>query len=400
MKISKFYPREIKYVFLFFVCITFLISCQNQGNKKQDLETTKISKTSFSFPKFNSLEKKYIQEKRKEIAHFYTKNIDVDHFSGSFLVAKNGKVLFEKYTGYSNFKNKTKINSSSAIHLASISKVMTATVILRLIDAKKTTLETKIKEYFPEFPYSNITIETLLNHRSGLPNYLHFSDIDSIWDKSKMIHNEDILNLIISKKVGLDFEPNTKFSYNNTNYAILALVIEKITQLSFPKAMKTYLFEPLQMNNTFVFEIDKHEDTVGKNYKSTWEEIPCNYQDAVYGDKNIYSTPRDILKLDLATYSDDFLSKDIKSKAYKGYSYEKKGVNNYGLGIRLREWDDGKTMFYHNGWWHGNKTSYITLKKDTVTMIALSNKYTSKVYQIKRLSSLFGDYPFTIEDEE
>ncbi len=57
-------------------------------------------------------------------------------------------------------------------------------------------------------------------------------------------------------------------------------------------------------------------------------------------------------------------------------------------------------MFYHNGWWHGNKTSYVTLKKDTVTLIALSNKYTSKVYQIKRLSSLFGNYPFTIDDDE
>lgn len=365
------------------------------------IKETKVKiKKGILLPKFNVLDENYKKKKRKEINTFYTENIATDDFSGSFLVAKNGQVLLEKYTGYSNYGKKNKITPSTPIHLASISKVMTGVVILKLIDTKKITLDTSLKTLFPEFPYPKVTIQTLLNHRSGLPNYLYFTDNDTIWDKSKTLTNKDILKLITTKKVELDFVPNSKFSYNNTNYTLLALVIEKITQLSFAEAMKKLLFEPLDMKSTFVFEIEKQKDTVSKNYKSTWEEIPFNFQDGIYGDKNIYSTARDILKLDLATYSDDFLSKEIKEKAYKGYSYEKKGVNNYGLGIRLREWDDGTIMFYHNGWWHGNKTSYVTLKKDTVTLIALSNKYTSKVYQIKRLSSLFGNYPFTIDDDE
>ena len=358
------------------------------------------TKKTITLPTFHPLEKIYKEKKQKEIKRFYEAYINKEDFSGSFLVAKNGQILYENYTGYSNYDKKNKITASSPIHLASISKVMTATLILRLIDAKKVTLDTSLKSFFPSFPYSEITIQSLLTHRSGLPNYLYFTDNDTLWNKTKTLTNKDILQLISNKKVDLDFVPNTKFSYNNTNYALLALVIEKITALPYPKAMHDLLFEPLEMKSTFVFEIDKQKDTVGKNYKSTWEEIPFNYQDGVYGDKNIYSTPRDILKLDLATYSDHFLSKTIKEKAYKGYSYEKKGINNYGLGIRLREWDDGTVLFYHNGWWHGNKTSYITLKKDTVTLIALSNKYTSKVYQTKRLSSLFGNYPFTVEDEE
>ncbi|WP_130734626.1 serine hydrolase [Flavobacterium sp. J27] len=389
----------MNYRFLFFIVIVFFSSCKEK-NKLIIAKKDDIHKDTLSLLHFKPLDQTYAEQKTKEIAHFYSSKINLDDFSGSFLVAKNGQILFEKYIGYSNYEQKTKITASSAIHLASISKVMTATLLLRLIDAKKVSLETKVSHFYPEFPYDEITLQSLLTHRSGLPNYLYFTDNDTIWDKTKTIKNEDILKIINTKKVGLDFEPNSKFSYNNTNYALLALIIEKVTKLSFPKAMKTLLFEPLGMKDTFVFEIEKQQDTVGKNYKSTWEAIPFNYQDGVYGDKNIYSTPRDILKLDLATYSDDFLSKDIKLKAYKGYSYEKKGVNNYGLGIRLREWDDGTIMFYHNGWWHGNKTSYITLKKDTVTMIALSNKYTSKVYQTKRLSSLFGNYPFTIEDEE
>ena len=381
---------------LFLLCFW---SCK-KDNVKPVVKKKEPQKKTIPLPSFNSLETAYKKKKSKEIEAFYNEYINKEDFSGSFLVAKNGEILYENYSGFSNYENKNKITATSPIHLASISKVMTATVVLRLIDQKKVTLKTPFKKLFPEFPYPEITIQTLLTHRSGLPNYLYFSDNDTLWDKTKILTNKNILQLISNKKVDLDFVPNSKFSYNNTNYALLALVIEKITETPYPKALHDLLFEPLEMKNTFVFEIEKQKDTVGKNYKSTWEEIPFNFQDGVYGDKNIYATPRDILKLDLATYSDSFLSKEIKEKIYKGYSYEKKGINNYGLGIRLREWDDGTVMFYHNGWWHGNKTSYVSLKKDTVTLVALSNKYTSKVYQIKRLSSLFGDYPFTVEDEE
>lgn len=115
--------------------------------------------------------------------------------------------------------------------------------------------------------------------------------------------------------------------------------------------------------------------------------------------KNIYSTPQDLLKFDKATYSDAFFSKTLKNLVYKGYSYEKFGIKNYGLGIRLREWEDGQKIFYHNGWWHGNTTSYINDRNDTVTLIALSNRYTRRVYQTIRLTALFGNYPFTVQDE-
>jgi hypothetical protein len=106
------------------------------------------------------------------------------------------------------------------------------------------------------------------------------------------------------------------------------------------------------------------------------------------------------VKFDLATYSTEFLRKDLWEEALKGYSYEKRGVKNYGLGIRLREWETGQTLHYHNGWWHGNTSSYTTLKNDTIVIIALSNKYTRKTYQAMKLSALFGDYPFELDEKE
>ena len=385
--------------------VLFLQSCKQKNTEKKVITdkintTIKKDSTLFVLPTFNTLKQSYVTKKHNEIADFYAQNLNIDNFNGGFLVAKNGKILFEDYKGYANYTTKEKITSSTPLHLASVSKVMTATVILKLVDQNKITLDTSLKSLFPEFPHSKITIETLLNHRSGLPNYAYFCENDAIWNSAKTLKNTDILQLLSTKDIALEFTPNSKFSYCNTNYALLALVIEKITQKSYPEAMKELLFTPLQMKNTFVFKIDKQKKSVSKSYKSTWEEIPFDYLDGIYGDKNIYSTPQDILKLDLATYSDLFLSKKIKELAYKGYSYERKGVKNYGLGIRLSEWEDGTTLHYHNGWWHGNTSAYVTLKKDTVTMIALSNKYTRKVYQIKRLSALFGDYPFELYEEE
>ncbi len=377
--------------------ILILTSCKKE-HKKEKLNEGNKETISFpvAFPELKDIE---IKQFKEEIHSFYTSKINLDDFSGSILVAKNGQILFENYVGYSNYKEKSTITENTPLHLASISKVLTASVILRMVDENKISLEDSFQKYFPKFPFEKITIRTLLNHRSGLPNYAYFTDNDSIWDKSKTLKNSDVLDLLCTKEIPLDFTPNTKFSYCNTNYALLAILIEEVSKMSFPIAMQKLLFEPLQMNNTFVFELEKQKDSISKSYKSTWEKIPYDHLDAVYGDKNIYSTPQDLLKFDIATYSEKFYSNKLRTEIFKGYSYERPGVKNYGLGIRLNEWDDTPTLFYHNGWWHGNTTSYTTLKNEKVCIIALSNKYTRKVYQAKKLSSLFGNYPFEIEED-
>lgn len=385
---------------LFYLLIfCLLIACQKENKTTPKTLPIKDSLV-IKLPIFNKLTAEYINEKRKETKKFYNSAINIDDFSGSFLVAKNGQIVFEDYQGYANFDTKEKISATTPLHVASVSKVLTATLILKLIDENKLSLATSLHSLFPKFPHKEISIELLLNHRSGLPNYAYFCENDSVWNKNKTLKNDDILEILSTKVTQLEFTPNSKFSYCNTNYALLALVIEKITKLPYPKAMKSLLFDPLNMKNTFVFELEKQKDLVSKSYKSTWNEIPFDYLDAIYGDKNIYATAKDLLLFDLATYSDTFISKKMKDLAYKGYSYERRGIKNYGLGIRINEWEDGTSLLYHNGWWHGNTSAYVTLKKDTVTLISLANKYTRKPYQIKKLSSLFGNYPFEINEIE
>ena len=138
---------------------------------------------------------------------------------------------------------------------------------------------------------------------------------------------------------------------------------------------------------------------IAPSYKGNNLEIGIDYLDGIYGDKNIYSTPRDLLKFDKARYAPYFLNPDLIKKIYTGYSNECKGIRNYGLGVRMTCFEKGEPFYYHNGWWHGNTSSFINLRKEKVTIIVLSNKFTKKTYQTKRLAVLFGDYPFKLDDD-
>ena len=391
---------------ILYISLLFLIlnSCAKE-KKKIELADSELPKN--TLPKMKPLgkvEKKltaeYINIKKNEIDSFYNKNWPNHSANGSFLVAQNGQIIYEKYEGYSNIRAKTLITKSTPIHIASVGKVITATAVLKLVNAKRITLDQKVNTILKEFPYPDITIETLLNHRSGMRNYAYFTDRDkTVWDRKKVLTNQDVLTIMATKDIGLEFKPNTRFSYCNTNYAMLALVVEKITKLSFEKAMKQIIFEPLGMNNTYVFVYERDKDTAVTSYKANKVEIGIDYLDAVYGDKNIYSTPRDLLKFDRARNNNSFLTKELKALVYKPYSNERKGTKNYGLGIRMVNWETGQNFYFHNGWWHGNTSSYITLPKEGVTIIALSNKFTRKTYDVRKLARLFGDYPFRVKDE-
>jgi CubicO group peptidase (beta-lactamase class C family) len=342
----------------------------------------------------------YIHTKKNAVDRFFYKTWSKTNDNVSFLVAKNGQIIYENYLGYANKNKKENITKDTPLHIASVSKVLTATAILLLVDTKKLELDQKVNTILETFPYPDVTVQTLLNHRSGMKNYSYFTYDKKVWDTKKTLTNQDILDLMVEKEIPLESKSDTRFSYCNTNYAILALIIEKITELKYPEAMRQMLFKPLNMTHTFVYDIEKDKGTVAPSYKGNNVEIGSDYLDGIYGDKNIYSTPRDLLKFDKARYAPFFLNPDLLKKVYSGYSYESKGTRNYGLGIRMIEWEKGEPFYFHNGWWHGNTSSFMNLRKEKVTIITLSNKYTKKTYLSKKLATLFGDYPFKLDDSD
>ncbi|MGL2993343.1 serine hydrolase domain-containing protein [Flavobacterium sp. TSSA_36] len=343
----------------------------------------------------------YVATQKQKIENFYKKNWPNNSMNGSFLVAQNGQIIYEKYNGYGNFRDKDSITSDTPLHIASVSKVLTATVVLKLVNAKRLDLDQKVSTLLDHFPYPDITVRTLLNHRSGLRNYSYFTDRKAnIWDRKKTLTNQDVLDLMATKAIGLEFRTDSRFAYCNTNYAMLALIIEKVTKLSYIEAMDKMLFQPLGMTHSFVFDINKDKKKIVPSYKANKVEIGIDYLDGVYGDKNIYATPRDLLKFDLARNAPNFLEPELWKEVFTPYSNERKGTKNYGLGIRMINWETGQNFYFHNGWWHGNTSSYVTLPKEKVTIIALSNKMTKNTYAVRKLAKLFGDYPFKLEDEE
>jgi CubicO group peptidase (beta-lactamase class C family) len=400
---------------LFIITIlTVFSSCMDKISKKRTerakvkelpkvIEKSKMGSIYIMQPNSDSLPDLDQSEKNRlqyHIQDFYNKRFVPNKFSGSLLVAKNGHIVYEKYAGLSNYEQKQQITPETPLHIASLSKVLTATAILLLIDSKEIELDQKVNTILLDFPYDDITVRTLLNHRTGMRNYSYFTDKKVIWDQRNTLHNSDLTSVIIKNNIKQENKADRRFSYCNTNYAYLALIIENITKMNYREAMQKMIFEPLNMKNTFVYDLERDKKTSSQSYKGNWQRYAINYLDDIYGDKNIYSTPRDLLKFDLATYNANFLNPELLAEVYKGYSYESKGTRNYGLGIRLYEWENGKKMFYHNGWWHGNTSAYLKLKDERTTIICLSNKYTHATYKLKFLSSLFGNYPFKAENEE
>lgn len=391
-----------KQLFLFIISLVmlFLIGC----TEKKPVKSKKKSELPYAInpreDELPTLSVEYIQDKKNKIEHFVANNWSSDFENISFLVAQNGQIIYEKYEGFADKENNILNAPETPLHIASVSKVVTACAILKLIDTKKIGLNDKLTTYFDGFPYENVTIKTLLNHRSGIKKYGYFADDKANWDRKNTLTNNDVLQLITSKNIPLEYKTDTHFSYCNTNYVLLALIIEKVTGMKYRNAIQKMIFEPLEMKNSFVFDEETPKEKATPSYKFNYIKYPFDFLDAIYGDKNIYTTPRDLLKFNLAVTSPNFINQNLLNQVYKGYSYESKGEKNYGLGIRLREWESGQKFFYHNGWWHGNTSSYNTLLKENVVIIALSNKFTRKTYQVKNLAVLFGNYPFKLNESE
>lgn len=329
---------------------------------------------------------------------FYEMYLQNTQFNGGMIVAKNGLIVFEKYDGLHSFESKKTNDQNSPFHLASISKTFTGMAICKLWEEGKLQLDDEVKKYLTNFNFPGITIRNLASHRSGLPNYVYVLP-ETYRGKKIPISNTDILEFLNKNKATLTIgTPNKNFVYCNTNYALLALVIEKVTNLSYPEYLKKTFFEPLGMNNTFVCTSKMDQDE-NPSYNVNGFREAFTYLDLVYGDKNIYSTPRDLLKWDIALSNGSLFKPETLAAAYSGYSFEKKGVKNYGIGWRLYLYPNNRKIIYHNGWWHGNNTVFARLVNDSATIIILGNKFNKNIYESQKMYSIFGLYDTATEEE-
>ena len=385
------------YSILFFIPAFLLFSCTSGNKSKQNIKPDSIAL--IKLPQPVAISKTASARIYTACAQWYDSALRSKGFNGGMLVASKGNIVFEKYNGTAHLPGNDPITANTSLHIASISKTFTAMAVLKLWQDGKLSLDDEYSKYFPEFNYPGVTLRCLLSHRSGLPNYTYFME-DLGWDKTINLRNQDVLQYLITRKNELVniAPPCQHFTYCNTNFVLLALLIEKVSGKKYADFLKQNFFIPLQMNNTFVFST---ADSIRAIPSYDWKGriIPFGFLDAVYGDKNIYTTVRDLLTWDRALSSGLIFTPQTLEAAYAPYSNEKPGIRNYGLGWRMNIYPDGKKIIYHNGWWHGSNSSLIRLLEDSATIILIGNKFTRAIYHAKILCNLFGDY-YNAEDEE
>lgn len=389
---------------IFLLCLSFvMVSCTKEADQNEQLATSLPNYGSVNLKKIFKQKDGKIENRDSIVAvldNYYSRVWVKGDLWGGFLVAKGDEILYEAYRGFGQDKEQMPITEDVALHVASVSKSITAMAAMKLVEGGKIKLDDPLTKYFPGFPYPKVTVLTLLNQRSGLPKYEYF--VEKIEPQpaelsKKFLSNQDILNLLVKYKPDLARETDTGFMYCNTNYALLALIIEKVTATPFPEAMQQIIFRPLEMKNTYIFQ-EKDADRSAKSFYQRGPRVyPYDKLDAIYGDKNVFTTPRDLLNFSKAMYAKDFLRDDLHKMIFEPYSNEKPGINNYGLGFRMKIYDNGAKLTYHNGWWHGTNSVFAHLLKSNVTIIAIGNKFSHRVYTSLALSGLFENFPPEIE---
>lgn len=318
------------------------------------------------------------------IDSFYQKRRKNDGFNGCVMIARDGMPIYSAAFGYENFTGRDTMTTQSPIQLASVAKTFTSSAILLLAEEGLLSLDDTIQKFFPDFPYSDITVGLLLSHRSGLPDYIY-------WDKYfvgtdvQYLTNDKVVELLCTKKPAVRTRPDRVFLYCNTNYALLASIVEKATGISYKQFMHDVFFSPLGMTSTFVYTPEDSLRYRTLSYEAHGREWKDGLYDGVYGDKGLYSSAEDMLKWDNALRSGLILSKEMLAEAYKPrsldrYSFAKERDKNYGYGWRMSKQADNTYRIYHNGFWHGSNNVFCRDLENGFTVIVLGNKSNNNNY--------------------
>lgn len=334
-------------------------------------------------------------------------------FNGNVLIAEKGEIVFQKSYGFADFDSKRMLNDSSVFELASVSKQFTALSILRLMEKGKLKLTDSLRQYFPELPYSNITIRHMLTHTSGLPDYERA--MNEKWDRSKIAFNNDMIAFLAMEKLSVNFLPGTKWEYSNTAFAILASIVEKVSGQTFRNYLSENIFIPLGMQHSRIYNTRRSlKDTIanyayGFGYSDSLKKyiLPDSdpnmsfviYLDGIQGDGVVNSTTADLLKWDRALKNHTLLSEATQSEMLKGQELmDTLNKSYYGYGLMVGKNEEGN-FISHSGGWPGY-TTFLTRYVDADrTIIVLSNNNSNSPAIAATLEKMMSGKPVVMPYE-
>ncbi|MBB6611649.1 beta-lactamase family protein [Pontibacter sp. Tf4] len=368
-------------------------SCREAGKEEQhgaNKDESRLEKQQVQVPAWFTPDS--ARELSLQLDSMFRKLYRRNGFNGTVLVTKYDKVLYKGAFGYTDFKEKDTLTTSTAFQLASVSKQFTAMAIMMLQEQGKLQYDDSVQQYLPEFPYKGVTIRQLLTHRSGLGNYTYFSD--ELWpDRSKPITNRDVLQLMATHQPPVYFPPNTRFDYSNTGYMLLATIVSRVSGMPFATFLQQRIFKPLHMTQTFTYSKNLATLTgkIATGHTGGRRKRSPDYLDTVLGDKGIYSTVEDLYKWDQALYTQQLVKHETLQEAFTGSRTEKRKDEDYGFGWRIVELASGDTAVYHGGLWHGYATYLLRNPADHSAIIVLSNVPNGSIGFLKELKKFL--YP-------
>jgi CubicO group peptidase (beta-lactamase class C family) len=317
----------------------------------------------------------FAQDHAAKIQEFLATAHKYRQFNGSVLVAENGKIVYKGAYGQANMEWNIPNTPDTRFRLGSITKQFTATVILQLVEQGKIKLDAKLSDYLPDYRKDTgekVTIHHLLTHTSGIPSYTSQPGFFQNVSRNPYKVDEFVKKYASGN---LDFEPGSKFTYNNSGYFLLGAIIERVTGKPYEQVLKENIFDPLGMKNTGY----DHHDTLIPKRASGYSKTPDGYANAAYLDMSIpyaagslYSTVEDLYLWDQALYTDKVLSAQSKALMYKPF------LEDYAYGWAItkasfKQNNQPVQVISHDGGINGFTTTIVRFPTEKNLIVMLDN---------------------------
>jgi CubicO group peptidase (beta-lactamase class C family) len=316
-------------------------------------------------------------------------------FNGTVLLAKGGKVLFEKGYGVADAGTKAPITPATEYRIGSMSKPFTAIVLLQLQEKGLLSLKDPLSKFIPDYPKGDsILVEHLLNHTSGVKSITSMKEYYATWMKEPATLVQTISHF---KSEPLSFSPGTKFEYSNSNYILLSYIAEKASGKTLAQLVQTGVVQKLGLKATGLDQNNRASKHKALGYTASPEGdfVPARYTElsVLSGAGGMYATARDLYAWDRALYGTALLSEASKAQMFTP------NKANYALGWEVRE-RGGRKEISHSGSIDGYVSNIIRFPEQDACIIFLSNYFESKGPQIcKALTALLFDEPYELPKE-
>ena len=343
-------------------------------------------------------------------------------FRGNVLVAERGKIVYAKSFGDANAETKTALQPDTIFLIGSVAKTLTAVAVLKLKEQGKLGLDDPVTKYLPELAYKNVRLRHLLSHTSGVLEYQSEKIVKEIAGKGAS--NAELITVFARLNTPLDFEPGTKWDYSNTNYILLARVVEKISGKSFPEFLRENIFVPAKMTRTFVGignvpENLKKDIAAGYRFTNPLAVAPVNVETLkgaraayatkrnLFGAGNVYSTTKDLLRFHEALQRGRILKKKTLAEMYApaklstGENYNSFQRTNYpskdGLGWFVADNESNGKIVYHPGGDIGYTSYFLRNTSKDQMVIILSNIELLRHYTPTALMKILNGEPYKLD---